>query len=112
MCDSHGDEKITEMFKKDLDDIEQDENEHWLKEKNGAFAYILCCDWFSRCIYKNQDKAYSFDSRALRAARLLIDNNRFNDYKNYEKLFINMVLMHQEQSKYTQESIDNLNNII
>ena len=89
MCDVHEDEKIKEMFQKDLDDIQSDENEHWLKEKDGAFAYILCCDWFSRCIYKKSEKAYSFDARALRATRLLIDCNRFQEYTLYEKLFIN-----------------------
>ena len=59
-------------------------------------AYILCCDQFSRQVYRGAGKAFSFDARALAATKHALNNKMMESFKNAEKTYILMPLMHSE----------------
>ena len=35
---------ICDQFKMDLDAIENNERDHWINDRDGVLAYIICCD--------------------------------------------------------------------
>ena len=58
------DKFLTENFKEIVDKIHNGEKEHWLADRNGRIAYILCLDQFSRNIYRGTGDAFRSDKRA------------------------------------------------
>jgi uncharacterized protein (DUF924 family) len=76
------DRAITDKFAGELRALDQGEREHWLNDRDGLLAYVLLTDQFSRNIFRNDAKAFSYDARARFAARLAQEPSRWADYKS------------------------------
>ena len=71
--------------------------EHWVDNKEGRLALIIMCDQFSRNCYRGSSKAFKFDDFAIQISKNILRYNYvYDEYMNYEKMFILMPLMHQE----------------
>jgi len=85
------------LFKRDLQDIGHHTVRHWMGDRDGKLAVIILCDQFSRNIYRGMAEAFSFDHITLKLTKQIIGHlEEFKLYKNFEKLFIVMPLMHSE----------------
>ena len=101
------DKFLIENFKDLVDSIHNGEKEHWLTDRDGRLAYILCLDQFSRNIYRGTGDAFRSDKKVCQVAQDIIDNKEQRDqYKFFEKQFIYMPLMHAEDATTTQKCID------
>jgi len=101
------DQEITDMFRQDLIDIGHGKVRHWMGTRDGILATIILCDQFSRNIFKGRAEAFSFDHISLGLTKSIISRyEEFKDYKNFEKLFIIMPLMHSESVEDCQLCVD------
>lgn len=69
---------------------------HWRTSIMGRLAEILLIDQFSRNIYRDEPKAYLYDSMALVLAQEAIDNHQAKELDPIYKQFIYMPFMHSE----------------
>mmetsp|Transcript_16328 Transcript_16328/g.27611 ORF Transcript_16328/g.27611 Transcript_16328/m.27611 type:complete len:196 (+) Transcript_16328:445-1032(+) len=92
-----GDQEIINLFKQDLEDVGQGAVRNWLGDRDGRLAIIILCDQLSRSIFRGMAEAFSFDHISLKLSKHLIGHkDELRQYKNFEKLFIIMPLMHSE----------------
>lgn len=68
----------------------------WRTEHKGRLAEIIVLDQFSRNIYRNQVKAFSYDSLALSLAQEAIALGVDQHFDSTEKMFLYMPFMHSE----------------
>jgi len=100
------DMKMRNLFVDDLEAIVRNEREHWIQDRDGCLAYVLLCDQFARNIYRGDPRAFRTDSRSLAAVRTVVGNEqKWGQYKNFEKMYLIFPLAHQEDSHCTQESV-------
>ena len=101
------------MFKQDLEDVGHQTVRNWMGDRDGKLAIIILCDQFSRNIYRGMAEAFSFDHISLQLSRnILAHVEEFRQFKNFEKLFIILPLMHSEALEDCQLCIDILNSMI
>ena len=101
------DKEITEKFKQDLVDIGHGTLRHWMADRDGKLATIILCDQFSRNIYRGLAEAFSFDHISLKLAKHILSHiDDFKEYRNFERLFIIMPLMHSENVDDCQLCVD------
>ena len=76
-------------------------------DRDGKLATIILCDQFSRNIYRGLAEAFSFDHVSLKLTRSILSHiEEFKEYKNFERLFIIMPLMHSESLEDCQLCVD------
>ncbi len=68
----------------------------WLTYPNGALAYIILMDQFSRNMYRDQGKAFASDRLALAAAKTAISKKWDLRIDAPARMFFYMPLMHSE----------------
>ena len=84
-----------------LEDIAAGRKEHWLADKDGLLAYVLVADQFSRNMHRDTAKAFSTDEIALKAAMTVLeDPSKYDEYKNFEKMFLLLCYEHSENIKH------------
>jgi len=105
MGGADADREITDKFSGELRALKFGEREHWIKDRDGLLAYVILADQFSRNIFRGDAISFSFDEKAVKAARLAHDPSRWVDYKSQERVFLIMPLMHVEDASVTQEGI-------
>ena len=89
--------EISNFFKQDLEDVGHGAVRSWLGDRDGRLAIIILCDQLSRSIFRGMAEAFSFDHISLKLSKHLIGHKEeLKLYKNFEKLFIIMPLMHSE----------------
>ena len=77
------------------------------KDHYGALAYFLLGDQFSRNIYRDKAEAFALAEKCESLAKeILADRERYDKYRNFEKTFILMVLMHAERVEDVQKCKD------
>ena len=82
------------------------------KEENGDFdnlnsnqellSRIILLDQFTRNIYRNTNKIYKNDLKALSLAKKIISNNLDFEYKLNHRIFILMPYRHTKNSDYLE----------
>ncbi|MDP0588367.1 MAG: DUF924 family protein [Candidatus Endonucleobacter bathymodioli] len=68
----------------------------WSETAHGRLAAIVCFDQFSRNIYRNSAKAFSFDEKALFLTVEGINLGHDTKLNMFERTFFMMPLMHDE----------------
>ena len=76
------DKLITDKFTDELRALGEDKREQWVNDRDGLLAYVILADQLSRNIFRGYAKSFSFDARALKAARLAHKPARWTDYKS------------------------------
>jgi len=68
----------------------------WLTYPNGALAYIILTDQFSRNMFRDEGKAFSSDRVALAAAKAAVDKGWDMRVDEPARQFFYMPMMHSE----------------
>ena len=97
---------IRENYQFVMNHIERGELEHWIKDRDGVLAYIVCADMFSRRLYAGTPRAYTLDDHAVIAAKTLM--GKLNLYRHAEKALIMSPLLHSENENDIIMAIDEL----
>ena len=95
--DKQFDQILKEKFENEIKELREGKREHWKKDHYGRLAYLLLADQFSRNIGRGKAEAFATDSHALALSKEIVaDRQMYDSYRNYEKFFILMPLMHSE----------------
>ncbi len=81
--------------------------EQWLSDPKGRLGQVILFDQCSRAIFKDTEKAYENDLRALEIALLMIKDRDDEKLSLLESQFIYMPLMHAESKKIQERSLKN-----
>lgn len=79
---------------------------HWRNEPFGRLAEIILIDQFSRNIYRDDPKAYSYDGMALVLAEEAIRNNVHLNFETKHKQFLYMPFMHSESKSIHEIAVE------
>ena len=90
------DAEISARFRTTWDGAVAGQYSLWLTYPNGALAYIILTDQFSRNMFRGQAKAFSSDRMALAAAKAAIDRGWDLRIDEPARQFFYMPLMHSE----------------
>ena len=100
------DKVITDKYLSWFEKLEGGLLENWRNDHDGRLAYCIICDQFSRNMFRGQARAFSQDSKAFELAMSIVDDpKKMKCYRNHEKMFILLPLLHCE-------SIDAINRAI
>lgn len=101
------DEYLKENFLEFLKKAENGELDDWNYDIQGSLALIIIFDQFSRNIYRGSADMFKNDSKALQISLNLIDSNlEFKNFSLIEKFFTYLPLLHTEDVKTAQRSLD------
>lgn len=100
------DEQVEELFGPCLDEAETGAFDDWPKTANGAMALVVLCDQIPRMIYRNEDRAFSFDDRALRAAQIAMAHGFQHKYTVIERCFLYLPFEHSESLDMQKRSVE------
>jgi uncharacterized protein (DUF924 family) len=107
------DNLIRDKFETILIDASNGKYDQWRKEARGSVALLVLFDQFSRNIYRNTPKMFSFDHKGLEIAYELINNeSNFNKLSSVEKCFVYLVLIHSENQKDLETGCNGQKNIL
>jgi len=96
-----------------LESIGNGEKENWLADRDGALAYVIVCDQFSRNMHRDTAKAWDFDVFGLRAAKTIVPHaSKFDKYMNFEKLFLLLPYEHSEDKENVAYCIEMVANML
>ncbi|MEP5155415.1 DUF924 family protein [Planktotalea sp.] len=90
------DQEIRDRFEATWNEAMQGKFGLWLTYPNGALAYIILMDQFSRNMFRGTSKAFASDKAALAAAKVAIDRNWDMRVDEPARQFFYMPLMHSE----------------
>jgi uncharacterized protein (DUF924 family) len=99
------DSAIRAIFQPLLDQASTGAFDDWVHTKVGALALILLCDQFPRNAYRDDDRAFSFDHRALRATQVAIANGFDLQLSLVERYFLYLPLEHSEDLVTQDQSV-------
>lgn len=90
------DQEIRDRFEATWNEAMQGKFGLWLTYPNGALAYIILMDQFSRNMFRGTCKAFASDKAALAAAKVAVDRNWDMRIDEPARQFFYMPLMHSE----------------
>eukprot|EP00347_Sterkiella_histriomuscorum_P016711 403352143 len=91
------DQEAKQLFANDLENLKNGEYNDWINDHQGRLASIILGDQLSRNIHRRKKQAFDYDHIALKTSKHILQNNQlFQPYKNFEKVFILMPLEHSE----------------
>lgn len=93
------DRAIRDCFSETLAQAATGKLDHWMKEPHGELALIIVLDQFSRNIYRNDDRAFSNDYKALELAKRVVDNGNDAHFDVEERPFIYLPFEHSEAAE-------------
>lgn len=85
---------IRKNFERVIDAIAKGRCEHWIKDHYACLAYVICCDVFTRRIYRGTHKAFMLDRQAQIASKSQLVN--LSSYKHAERITLLLPLVHSE----------------
>lgn len=100
------DEQMREMFEPCLEEAATGAFDDWAKTPNGALALVILCDQFPRMVYRGEDRAFSFDGRALRAAQIAMAHGFQHKYTVIERCFLYLPFEHSEDLETQKRSVE------
>ena len=90
---------MTAKFKDDIRACGRGDYDAWKEDHQGRLAFILLCDQYSRNVFRGTKEAFAYDHLAIALSRKIYGSDEvYNRYKNYEKMFILMPMMHSEMA--------------
>ena len=99
------DDEIRRRFESCVIKAGSGELDHWELNPHDRLALILLTDQFPRSIYRDSDKAFSFDSKALSLAHTGIDAGFDAALRPLEKVFFYLPLEHSESLADQKRSV-------
>lgn len=99
------DRDVAQKFRDDLARAIQGQYESWKETAEGALAYIILLDQFSRNIFRNTPQAFAQDERALQASLELQNQGGDRTLSPVERWFLYMPMMHAEDLSVQRQSV-------
>lgn len=90
------DTEITQRFLKDLEAADQGEYDALKETPQGCLALILLFDQFPRNMFRNQARAFHYDSKAKALSRHCLKEEYDQEMSLYERLFLYLPFEHSE----------------
>ncbi|MGI9381012.1 MAG: DUF924 family protein, partial [Methyloligellaceae bacterium] len=78
----------------------------WLATAEGALGLILLLDQFPRNLYRDSDRAFQFDSKALAVSDEALSRNHDQAYQNPVRRFFYLPYMHSENLGHQDHCIE------
>ena len=94
--DPNFDEKIRNKFLKTFESAALGKLDDWSKEAHTCLALIIVLDQFPRNLFRNDNRSFKYDPKALKFCKYAIDNNYIETLINEERLFALLPLIHSE----------------
>ncbi|CDW86868.1 membrane protein [Stylonychia lemnae] len=103
------DDQIKQHFFQDLHNLKSGQYNDWENHRDGKLASVILADQFSRNIFRRQKDAFEYDEISLRICRQILKQDKiYNQYKNFEKVFILLPFEHSENLDDQQTCYYNL----
>jgi uncharacterized protein (DUF924 family) len=83
----------------------------WSKTPDGALALIVLCDQMSRHIFRDDERAFEQDSRALKTAQIAIAHGFEAYYSNVQRVFLYLPFEHSERLEMQERSLEFFQNL-
>jgi uncharacterized protein (DUF924 family) len=103
--DPEVDRRIAALFTDDLTRAGQGAYQDWLESSRGTLAFLILVDQFPRHIYRDDPRAFSFDSLALRTCRNGIARGFDQGLDPIQRYFFYLPFMHDETIEVQRESV-------
>ncbi|MBT8494746.1 MAG: DUF924 domain-containing protein [Deltaproteobacteria bacterium] len=110
--DPEFDAEIRTRFESSYQAIASGEREDWLSKPEGALAYVIVLDQFSRNMYRDSAQMYAADDRALTAARQAITAGFDAQLPSDQRVFLYMPLMHAEDREAQAECVSHMEKLV
>ena len=76
-------------FATDLRKVVDGERENWYNDIDGILAVIILTQFFTKCMYREDGRAYRFDQEAIELSRYIVSRPEYvSQYSNYHLLLI------------------------
>ncbi|HMN81572.1 MAG TPA: DUF924 family protein [Burkholderiaceae bacterium] len=79
--------------------------EHWCDDPQGALAYLIALDQFTRNIHRGTPTSFAGDPRALAMARRIVERGWDKGYQPAQRSFCYLPFEHSESAADQQESL-------
>ncbi len=103
--DSKLDDKIRNKFEHVYNDITCGRYNHLMNSPKGTLAIIIVLDRFSRNMFRDTEKMFSFDLMALKLTKHAIKNKFDKELEPIERLFLYMPFMNSEELEHQNKCI-------
>lgn len=100
------DQTIRNNFADLHEQVIQGNHERWLNTPKQALAYVILLDQFSRNMYRNTAKMYTFDQQALKAAQMAVDSGYDKTLSLTERVFLYLPFEHSENLNDQERSVE------
>ncbi len=99
------DQEIKQQFGQYVQNAIDGDYKSWEDDPHGQLALILLFDQFSRHIYRDSEKAFAHDDRALQLCVSGLHNEADRHLSLIERVFYYFPLLHAEDIKYQAQSL-------
>lgn len=103
--DAELDHKIRDRFLSLHADVVAGKAESWRKTPEGRLAEIIVLDQFSRNMFRNLAKAFSFDDMALKLAQECVALGDDQKLSSEQQAFVYMPYMHSEDRQIHEQAV-------
>lgn len=104
--DTAFDQEIAEKFEKLIEPAHEGKMDDWSASAEGALALILLLDQFPRNLYRDSDRAYHCDPKAISIAEEAISRHHDQAYENPVRRFYYLPFMHSENLEHQNYCIE------
>ena len=104
--DEEVDQEITRRFRAVVQEVFEGRLDHWRETPNGLLASIICCDQFSRNMYRGTARAFEFDSVALGMAEQMVATGEDMELSEIQRVFAYLPFEHSEEVAKQTKSIE------
>lgn len=94
--DADIDQQITDRFAATCEAVANGELADWAESPHGLLALIICTDQFPRNMYRDTERAFTFDSIALTFAKTCVDSGAAQQLTTIERTFAYLPFEHSE----------------
>jgi uncharacterized protein (DUF924 family) len=100
------DQLITTRFQNVHQQASSGELWRWRRSPQSSLAEIIILDQFSRNMFRNDPRAFSYDSMALTLAQNLVEKSWLEQLNDSQKAFALLPYMHSESAIIHQQAVE------
>ena len=102
---SEMDEIVKKRYSQTLEDANNGKLDAWQESSQGTVTLIVILDQFSRQIHRKDEKAFSYDAKALAIAEAAVTRGQDKNMHMLEKIFCYMPYQHSEEMAMQEKSV-------
>ncbi len=106
------DNEIKDRFEDTVKAASAGELEAWKESDDGAVAWVILLDQFTRNIYRDQARMYDDDAKAVAFVKKMIAEGRDQNLATHPRVFLYMPLMHAEDMPSQDLGVEKFGEIV